>query len=195
MVDRGDIPGVCESLMIKRLLRGGRARFNTPSRPRHPITREILLKIVDHGEDSIRLNLNAAFTLAFAGFLRLGEITYDARQRANSLAFIRDHITRKVVQFSPTADHLVVTLRRSKTDTEQRGVRITIAAISGPLCPAARIAELMIKYSQPPNAPLFRYGDKAFSRRVVLSGLEKRLTASGINPAGYPGHSFRKGAA
>jgi hypothetical protein len=41
-----------------------------------PITRNMLLKLMLDDNSIAAINATAAFTLAFAGFLRMGEITY-----------------------------------------------------------------------------------------------------------------------
>lgn len=73
---------------IKRMLKGA-ARIapslsNTPDIVRMPILREMIEKIVTDGRlnDIEAANLDAAFTLMHAGFLRLGEISYTAKDRS-----------------------------------------------------------------------------------------------------------------
>jgi hypothetical protein len=81
-VDLGYDVAVFENNHLQRLIQGAKNLFPpVRKRGRLPITRTILSNILSPtasvGEKSIdKINLNAAFSLAFAGFMRLGEITY-----------------------------------------------------------------------------------------------------------------------
>ena len=73
---------VFTSNYITRLINGAINLFPAKKKAkRRKILREILLKLVSleatRGEIKVnRLNANAAFTTAFAGFIRMGEFTY-----------------------------------------------------------------------------------------------------------------------
>jgi hypothetical protein len=79
-VDLGLTTTVFEDERIKRILRGSlRIHGAAPIRRRAEITKDILTRIVQtlgcHYDD---VNLRAAFTTAFAAFLRAGELTWDS---------------------------------------------------------------------------------------------------------------------
>ncbi|KAF2728402.1 hypothetical protein EJ04DRAFT_449442, partial [Polyplosphaeria fusca] len=169
-VDRGwDLePFVLEHL--KRLLTGAHRLF--PPREKRkwlPISREILDKILspkasqsEHRVD--RLNLNTAFTAAFSGFLRMGEITY----KTADLLYQRQFTTEKVIQHNVTfADgdaYFLLHLPRSKTDRKHEGVDILCAAAEGSQsCPASHMSALLMEDPAPSSAPLFRLHNGPFT--------------------------------
>lgn len=72
------------------------------------------------------VNVNAAFKLAFAGFLRTGEFTHTKERAADSQAFAMANLSRSDVRLA--ADHATVRPKRSKTDKLRQGVTIVVAA-------------------------------------------------------------------
>jgi hypothetical protein len=153
-IDRRLLLQVFDTLAIKRLIRGAKS-INSASakRDRLPILPPILGLIV-FGQSRDDCNVNAAITLAFAAFLRLGEITYDKRASL-SQAFASNHVTRSDVCLA--SDHLVLRLKRSKTDYEHRGIAITVAATALPTCPVSWMRKLFASHPAPPAAPLFAF--------------------------------------
>jgi len=80
-VDRG-LPIKVFNLPIIRRMLDGATSLNPLLRGRgfkRPITRDILAQIVAPSTDIPNVNMNAAFKLAFAGFLRISEIAYSAQ--------------------------------------------------------------------------------------------------------------------
>lgn len=139
-----------------------------------------------------RLNLDAAFTLAFAAFLRMGEFTWpDADALGED--FSRRHVAQKHITFLP--DYFLLTLPMSKTDKGNQGVTIPIAKTGGPLCPYAHMKRLFDSRPYNPEAPLFALANGTFSRHTVITAMQRRIGALGTPPQNYLGHSFRKGAA
>ncbi|OCK98974.1 uncharacterized protein K441DRAFT_541449, partial [Cenococcum geophilum 1.58] len=67
------------------------------------------------------VNTNAAFYLAFVGYLRMGKISYTNKQRSKPL-FTATKATRLDVQFSPSKNYLTFRLKRSKTNKDKQGV-------------------------------------------------------------------------
>ena len=93
---------------------------------------------------------------------------------------------------------MILRLKRSKTDTDDIGVEIVLAATHDQTCPVAALRALFNQDPQPRTAPLFRPTGRstAFDRTPVISILQKRLQVNNIHmPKSYTGHSFRKGAA
>ncbi len=119
-VDLGEPVTVFEDPLIRRLLDGAASLNPSLTRTRLPITRDILAKIITNKPTTSDINLDAAFTLAFAGFLRLGEVTY-SKQEAQSKSFAATHATRSDISFSNNDDHMLLRLKRSKTDTSHVG--------------------------------------------------------------------------
>lgn len=89
-----------------------------------PISRELLEKITATPPCFLDdYNIDAAFKVAWAGFLRLGEMTYTRSERT-SPAFADTKATRSRVSFAEGDQYAVLRLRRSKTDVDHTGVKI-----------------------------------------------------------------------
>jgi hypothetical protein len=206
-VDMGlPIDGIFDHPRLQRIIQGAR-RFHgeAGTRERLPITRDILLKILQclprWRTDIMQANLYAAFCLAFAGFLRVGEFTWTEHpDPSNPLEFARWHLTWRSVDIQP--DRLLLTIPASKTDPFRQGVTLTISPASDPACPLVAIRNLLAlnMAGQQPNQfdtlqPLFvRPNNQPFSRDYVVRCLRLCLTHRGIT-GHYSGHSFRRGAA
>lgn len=102
------------------------------------------------------------------------------------------------VQF--TADGLVVTLRRSKTDQDGQGRKIGIPYGSSPdTCPV-RALRRWIDTTSITTGPLFRSVNRhgtlqadRLSNQTVALVVKRYAVAAGLNPAMYAGHSLRAG--
>jgi hypothetical protein len=186
---------------ITRLINGAINLFPARKKAeRRKISREILLQLVSpeatRGETKVdRLNANAAFTTAFAGFMRMGEFTHKEVDLRDPERFKAEKLTRRCVTQSSANDYYTLFLPRSKTDYDNTGVRIVLAAANDDACPAFHINALLSQDPQGPDAPLLRLTSGAFTRERALAILNKRLWRLGIDPKGVKGHSFRKGAA
>ncbi len=83
-----------EELRLSLLMRGGRRIFSNTKALCRPITREILFNIIIRWlTDRKELNIDAVFKIAGAGFIRIGEITFTAVQRA-APSFNETKVTR-----------------------------------------------------------------------------------------------------
>jgi hypothetical protein len=192
-VDANHDISVFNNPIIKRILDGATSMNPSTTAERLPITKDILAKLVTPNAKTVKdLNFNAAATMAFAGFLRLGEITYTKAQK-DSHAFTATKCTRNDITLAE--DHMTLRLKRSKTDVNHQGVSITIAASGQPDCAVQAMKHLFQNDPQPRNAPLFRFELSAFTSYAVRNELKNRVTAFGLHPKLYSGHSFRKGAA
>jgi integrase len=195
-----DLPfTVCESPIVQRLIRGiKRFHGERDRKPVQPITRSILLALLAQLHPNIvpgHTTLYAAYCLAYAGLLRSGEITAGSGKSSASL-----NLTRNAVQFFPdfnNCTHLVLHLPALKTDPFRKGVSITMAAAPGHAsCPVAAIKRLFTELPCTGKAPLFEGLDgKPLHYNAFVAGVRTALTAAGINPSGFAGHSFRRGAA
>ena len=75
---------VFEDLRLAQILQGGRSLFSKIKKDRFPITKEILENITSEFPiTSDNFNIDAAFKVAWTGFLRLGEITYSSSDLKN----------------------------------------------------------------------------------------------------------------
>lgn len=194
-IDHGFSLDVFEAPRLARIIEGGRRLFPQSKSKRFPITKDILQKITSQPPTSTEdHNLDTAFKLSWAGFLRLGEITY-THAELNKPTFASTRVTRSDISFAENDLYATLRLKRSKTDTERTGVQIVLAATGEPTCPVASLRCLFSVDPQPPNAPLFRLSSGSFDRQSVILILRQRLTQAGISEAGFSGISFRKGGA
>jgi len=137
------------------------------------------------------INLYAAFCLAFAAFLRCGEFTWDTWTATSH----ETHLSRHSVLFKSDST-LALHLPYSKTDPFRRGVTIQLARAPDISCPVAALSSLFQRFpTSSPTAPLFSRLSGPFSSAWVIDRLRALLLAAGIDPTGYSGHSFRRGAA
>ena len=194
-VDRRMPTNAFNSPWIERIIKGARRAFPQKKTKRLPITKEILVKITTNDQQSVdELNCSMAFKVMWAGFLRMGEVTYKAyEQRDPSFTNIKP--TRSDVHLSEDDQHAVLRLKRSKTDHTHTGVEILLAATGETTCPVQALRTLITRDPQPLNAPLFKLENRPFSRENVVIVLRERLRSNLISVEGYSGHSFRKGAA
>ena len=184
---------VFKSSLLARLVQGARNLFSGPRRVRLPITSDLLSAITPSPISRDDINMNAAFKLAFAGFLRMKEFTHTKQRAADSQAFVSANLTRSDVRLA--ADHATVRLKRSKTDKDHLGVTIVVAATGEHNCPVLALQQLFENDPQPGDAPLFSLASGGFPRDKVLAALKQRLQNANIASTAYSGHSFRRGAA
>ena len=101
-VDAGLSFSACESPMLQRVIRGIKRYMGERERnPKFPIMPEVLMCILGsatHMTLSSKLNMEAAVTTAFSGFLRCGEVMIQAGTAFDPSI----HITRSCMQFMPS---------------------------------------------------------------------------------------------
>lgn len=177
---------------LKRIIRGARRKYGTKKSPeRKDITKDILSTITTYLMDTYDdINLKAAFCTAFAGFLRMGEFTWSAWTATSHLT----QVSRGSVEFISN-NTIILHLPSSKTDPFRTGTTIPIAAANDATCPVAMLRLLFIRYPKPRNAPLFSNSQNSFNYSWVIRRLSTLLLQAGLNPKGYSGHYFRRGAA
>jgi predicted aconitase with swiveling domain len=189
--------------MLRRAMQGALNLRPPKRKPRLPITIDVLSRITATPPTSATgYNLDALFKVAYAGFFRLGELTYTRRDTEHPL-FRHTHVLRGDVSFirddRGSAIGATVFLRHSKTDYQNQGVTVYIAATSRPTCAVAALLALFKHDEKPLNAPLFDIGNGHCSAVVVQTELRQRLRALGLisseDDKSYTGHSFRRGAA
>jgi len=136
------------------------------------------------------LNIRAAFCIAFAAFLRPGELTWKKWGPNAHLT----HLSRSSIEFTPNG--LLLHLPKSKTDQQRAGVSIPIApSPDEATCPVTTLHRLFAKYPKGPHEPLFSRQVGPFDYDYLTSRIQATLLHAGFNPQGYSGHSFRRGAA
>ena len=119
----------------------------------------------------------AAMTLAFFGFLRLGELT------CNSKFSPEAHLSPEDVIFLPSwenSDHLSVRIKISKTDPFRSGQTILIGKTHQPVCPVQAMKAYMSTRDRTPG-PLFMYvSGKPLTRDALTSETRQLLSQSGF---------------
>lgn len=158
---------------------------------RLPITRPILLKMLGLLDTTTRIGatLHAAFCLAFAGFLRIGEFTWSKIYQQGD--FRQWHMTRGSITFE--SDRICAQLPASKTDPFRQGVKLTIASTGDEACTLKLLQRLYARFPTSLHAPLFDT-ERGFTRQFVTKTLREKLSELGYK-GNYSGHSFRRGAA
>ena len=143
-------------LRLQLILRGIKRSQGQQSKIRRPITLQLLnifyyLPNVLHTANRDFLMLWAAMTLAFFGFLRLGELT------CNSTFDPKHHLMNRDITFMPRGSpkYTLVCLKVSKTDPFSQGQTIVIGKTNSHLYPiSAMVAYLNCRPSSLDWGPL-----------------------------------------
>jgi len=189
---------------LERTIQGIKRDHYEPARQtRTPLTRPKLLCILSYlrSRDYDCITLRAAFTLAFASFLRVGEFTYREADTDLGTLFHKWFITKASIKISDDSAYMELTLPASKTDPFRKGIKLTMAATQDEGCPVEAMKRLQgIDTHRPPTAPLFCVGQHTsnqspFSREYVVSKLQHLARMAGLPPGTWNGHSFRRRAA
>ena len=133
-----------------------------------------------------------AFTLAFFGFFRVGELT-------------SAHNTSpppRLGDISLRVDHLVLRLGSSKTDPFHHGCDVVVGTSGKDVCALGAAAEYLCIRSRlgvawKHDAPLLAtHAGNALTKSTFSLELKQLLASTGLNDAAqYSAHSFRIGAA
>jgi hypothetical protein len=139
-IDLGHLIAAFKDYTIKRALAGAILLFLSTKKTKLLITKDILDKIITFRPYKANINVDMAFTIAFIGFLYIGEITYLNRKAKD---FSTTRALRSDVRIAPNSHLIVFYLKWSKIDKTYSGVNIQIAAIPGDyLYPVAAIIQL-----------------------------------------------------
>ncbi|KAH0603252.1 uncharacterized protein H6S33_008256 [Morchella sextelata] len=198
-IDLGaDISGFGDS-RLERLLDGIKREHSEPfRRDRTPLTRQYLLRILrvlNTGvDDYSTATLRAAITLAFAAFLRSGEITYTAQNLELGSAFRNYHVTKSSIRIAADESYLELSLPASKGDPFRQSVQILVAATGDEACPVRAMVQLLEKDStRSALAPLFTSDmNKPFTRDYLVKSLRTLAVRAGLEQLAWHGHSFRR---
>ena len=179
---------VFDDLVIKRIIRDTKRVYDKGAKKlRLSLIASILYKVINEASDDFdNINIKAALCVAFAGFLRSGEFTWDT----SSIALLRRHAI-----FNRDGS-VTVTLPSSKTDPFKHGVAIELAASpASPLCPVSALRRLYSRFPRDPSHPLFSRVIGSFNRQYLIDRVKELLLRAGISTTGFSCHSLRKGAA
>jgi hypothetical protein len=143
---------------------------------RRPITLDILHRIVNepplhtsdaHTRDA--LNIDTAFKVAFAGFLRLGEFTYEASDCRNSAYFRISHLTRGdaiSLRLTPFFTFAAASETTSETTSITASLSRSPEQEQKP-CPITALEALKRFYPTDDDEPLFQLQLGPFNRAAV----------------------------
>ena len=166
-----------------------------------PLTRPVLLVMLNRlmQLDYNDVVLPAAFSLAFASFLRVGEFTYCRIDLDLGTAFRNWFLTKNSIRIAPGGDYMELTLPASKTDPFRHGIQLTISATNDIGCPVSAMRKLIqIDTHRHSHAPLFCIGlleQQPCTREYVVQKLQQIAITCGLGRAAWNGHNFRRGAA
>ena len=180
------------SPFVGAVLAGLQRKLAKPKSKKEPITPDMLSAMVKSCDGSLSdLRLMAMALLAFSAFLRCDELI---KLRACDVSF--------------AAEHMVITLPRSKTDQYRDGSTVMVARSGTPTCPVAMLEQYFSKAAliQSSTALVFRgivntktgerlrkSGGISYSR--VRELMLQRLSRLGFDPTAFGMHSFRAGGA
>ena len=190
-------PNIHLMFRLEYVLKGIKRSTTTNSRPRLPITPEILLSLRPIWQQlPIKQNakmLWAASNLCFFGFLCSGEAVapycheYDPRV---TLCYSDICVDSKL---NPSM--IQVRIKASKTDPFRQGVSLYLGATGKQLCPVVAVLSYMVERGNSPG-PLFQWQDGTYlTRDSFVHSLREALSLAGYPPEKFAGHSFRIGAA
>lgn len=180
-----------QKFVVRKMVDGiKRTRSNKDARL--PITRELLSKLLTILPSVCRSQFEAklftsAFSLAFHGMLRIGELTVNKGDN-NHTVMIND------IQITDVG--LEINLKSSKTDQFGKGTVVQIfRGVDKIKCPV-EILTNYLKVRPLVGGPLFYHFNKQPVTRYQFSALLKKcLSVLGLADTNYKSHSFRIGMA
>ena len=189
-------PDPSESFIVSKMKEGCK-RLLPRQDSRCPITFKILEKLVSILPSVCpsryeAVLFQAAFLLAFFGFLRVSEFMCSKKDVADTYAVgVGD------ISFEQEGSlKLKVVLRHSKTDQRSKASMLTIEGHDiGQLCPVKAMLQY-IECRTPWEGMLFRhFGGEPLSPQHFTSKLREGLRVLGLPALNFSAHSFRIGAA
>lgn len=168
-----------------------------PPRQKLPVTHSILLRIYSQlfpSADYDIAMLWSAFTLAYYGLFRAAEITVTGKKFIPAI-----NLQLKDVKMfhSNSQSYLTLNLKRSKTDTANRGTTIYIGCSQNHVCAVCAMKYyFQLRADCDPSQPLYIFtSGQILTRELLAKNLKSFLAKVGIDPTHYSGHSFRAGGA
>jgi integrase len=175
----------CQSALVKATLQGLRRKHGTAQKQAKALTREDLFALLNAMGDNVReVRDRALLLLGFAGGFRRSEL-----------------VGLNVGDIEHVRQGIIITLRHSKTDQEGAGRKIGIPHGRTRHCPVVAVMDWLTRSGITEGAifrPINRHGQtqpERLSGDAVSEVIRERLTAIGVDPEGYSGHSLRAGFA
>ena len=149
--------------------------FPQIKKERLPINKDVLEQATSVVPISIeKHNIDTAFKLAWDGFLQMGKLTYTSTE-SQAQTFVDTKLTRSDIIFSERDQHVILWLKRSKTNINHIGIEIILVSIYDKTCPVTELYTRFIRDLQPRTTPLFCLTGRctAFARKPVLDILQE----------------------
>ena len=168
---------------LKAVLSGIRRTIGAAPSRKRAATSDLVLSMIPRGDSLRELRNRAIILVGFAGAFRRSEL-----------------VALDVSDIEETAEGMLVTLRRSKTDQEGLGRRVAIprGEIACPVAAlrawlnAANITEGAI-FRRIVNKRAQRVTDRRLAGRNVASIVKQSAANLGFDPLSFAGHSLRAG--
>jgi len=142
--------------------------------------------------------LKAAFTLAFAGSLQVGEFTSKPGGKDLGHTFWTWVLTKGSIKTRASRRYLEVALPASTTEPFRNGINPEIATRYDNTCPVSAMKPYLASDThRASHEPLFcngRYQQLVFTREYVILKLYQLANMAGLEQGMYNRHSFSRGA-
>lgn len=179
------LPNPTRSALVRATMRGIKRTNGCAQRQAKPLLRDELIQVLDATGDKPKDLRDRALLLAgFAAALRRSEL-----------------VGLNVEDLEHVRQGLILHLRYSKTDQEGEGQKIGLPYARGRWCAVAAL-EAWLAISGISEGPIFRPVDRRgrihdgrLFGEAVGEIVRKRVSAAGLDPSGYSGHSLRAGLA
>jgi integrase len=179
------LPNPTRSAFVRATLRGIKRTYGYAQHQAKPLLLTELIQALDATGDRPKdLRDRALLLCGFAGALRRSEL-----------------VGLDVGDVEQARQGVILHIRQSKSDQEARGQTIGIPFARGRWCPVAAL-EAWLTISGISEGPIFRPVDRhgrvhdgRLSGDAVAEIVRERVSAVGLAPSGYSGHSLRAGLA
>ena len=184
-------------LRLHLVCRGIKRSQGSSIRTRLPITVSHLkffysLLAIRYTSNYDSLMIWAAMTLAFFGFMRLGELTCNSQFSSDA------HLTPLDIIFHPSQSNpsqLLVKVKVSKTDPFRMGHTLLIEQTNQSICPVNAMKHYLTRRGITPG-PLFIFASgRPLTKDALTAETRQLLSHLGCQASDYAGHSYRIGAA
>ncbi|XP_055345784.1 uncharacterized protein LOC129593478 [Paramacrobiotus metropolitanus] len=189
-----EFPIPTRSAAVSRALQGYQRLAPTPRDHRLPITLDIMRYLKDRLSAMNLATVDkhmywAAFTMAFAGLLRVSEYT------APSPASYSTARTLLFNDIALTADVITVSLKTTKTDQYSHGYKLLLRKTGRSVCPVRALATYAASRLElgSKREPLFILSSRAYLTRQDVDRTLKHLLCPLPEHHRYGTHSFRIG--
>ena len=186
---------ISQNFIVKKMLEGMK-RSKHSKDARLPITLEILNKILNRlpvvcTSPYEALLFSAAFSMAYHGFFRVGEIVFTKLGQEHKILGVSDVKIRTI----NNSRVINVYIAFSKTDQEGKGTLICIQGNNTAACPVLLLQRYLLQRPNVNGALFCHTNGKPVTRYQFSAVLRKALVSAGMQSDNFKSHSFRIGAA